>query len=420
MNKKLFYSLLIFFILPFYANGSTADELRQKIEEKNRVLQQLDAEIALYQNQIGETSAKAQTLQSTLNGINQTINKLSTELSRTQTNITKTDYTIQQLNLTIQDHEKSIVNRQMALKNLIKRRFEQESMGLIEQMLTYKRLSDGWSYFDQSVRLQKAININLEEINDLKDRLENDVDSRETQKKSFIEQKETLDDQKKLVEQSKKQQDTILKETKNTESEYRKQLQQRLDLKNAFEKELLQIEADLKIAIDPDSIPRARTGILGWPVDAVTVTQQFGDTEFARKNPGAYNGKGHNGIDLRASVGTPLKSAESGVVIGAGDTDTACPGASYGKWVLIKHNNGLTTLYAHLSLIKVSNNQTVARGELIGYSGNTGFTTGPHLHFTVYASQGVQVQTRKSTACGSTYTMPIADLKAYLNPLLFL
>ena len=93
---------------------------------------------------------------------------------------------------------------------------------------------------------------------------------------------------------------------------------------------------------------------------------------------------------------------------------------SYGKWIMLKHANGLSTLYAHLSLQSVSVGQQVATGQILGYSGNTGYTTGPHLHFTVYASSGVQILNRRSSVCGATYTMPIADLKAYLNPLLYL
>lgn len=89
-----------------------------------------------------------------------------------------------------------------------------------------------------------------------------------------------------------------------------------------------------------------------WPVDNVRVTQTFGDTSFSRS--GAYNGKGHNGIDLAASIGTPLKAALSGVVVGTGNTDTVRGCYSFGKWAMIKHGNGLSTMYAHMSQIGVS------------------------------------------------------------------
>ncbi len=401
-------------------NAATIDELKQKIEERNLIIKQLDAEISQYQTQIGETSKKAQTLQNTLNTLNASIKKLGAELSKTENNLVKTTYTITALDTEIDQKEENIDTRKEALKTLIKRRSQEEDMSMIQSMLMYKTLSEAWNYLSESWMIQDSINDNLEDIRDTKDKLETDKISRETQKKQLETYKSTLNDQKKLVEISQKDQNNLLKATKNTEATYKKELAARQAKKEAFEKELRQFESDLSIAIDPSKIPTFGGGLLSWPLEKRTITQTFGDTEFSRTHAQAYSGKGHNGIDIASPVGSPIMSAAEGTVIGAGDTDTACPGASYGKWVLIQHPNGLSTLYAHLSLIKVSQGQTVARGELLGYIGMTGYTTGPHLHFTVYASEGVKVLSRKSIACGSTYTMPIADLKAYLNPLLYL
>jgi murein DD-endopeptidase MepM/ murein hydrolase activator NlpD len=109
------------------------------------------------------------------------------------------------------------------------------------------------------------------------------------------------------------------------------------------------------------------------------------------------------------------------VVLGTGNTDVTCPNASYGKWVFIKHGNGLSTLYAHLSVISVSKGESVSTSEVIGYSGSTGYATGPHLHFGVYATSGSEITSFASKSCaGRTYTMPVADVSAYLNPLSYL
>ena len=83
----------------------------------------------------------------------------------------------------------------------------------------------------------------------------------------------------------------------------------------------------------------------------------------------AYNGQGHDGVDFGAAIGTPVYAALDGVVEGTGNTDLVCPGASFGKWIFIQHANGLSTMYAHLSLIKVSQGQTVRTGDIIGYTG---------------------------------------------------
>ena len=172
-------------------------------------------------------------------------------------------------------------------------------------------------------------------------------------------------------------------------------------------------------AINPKRYPSSGKGILSWPLDNIRITQKFGVTDFSRLT-NAYNGHGHNGVDFGAPIGTKVKASLSGTVLGVGNTDAVCPGASYGKWVFIQHNNGLSTIYAHLSLIKVIKGSQVITGDTIGYSGITGFATGPHLHFGVYASQGVKILSRKSTVCGGTYTIPIADLRAYLDPLAYL
>ena len=124
---------------------------------------------------------------------------------------------------------------------------------------------------------------------------------------------------------------------------------------------------------------------------------------------------------MRASVGTTLKSAEAGVVVGTGDTDLDCKGATYGKWILIKHDNGLATIYGHLSLVKVRSGDRVARGQIIGYTGNSGYALGPHLHFSVLAAEGVEIGKVPSKVCGGViYTVPVAPFNAYLNPLNYL
>ena len=101
------------------------------------------------------------------------------------------------------------------------------------------------------------------------------------------------------------------------------------------------------------------------------------------------DGKLHRAIDLRAAVGTPVYAAEDGTVdwVQTWDGRSIRGDQSYGNLVRIRHadyNGGkLQTLYAHLQRVTVKNGQAVREGEVIGYSGNTGNSTGPHLHFEV-------------------------------------
>lgn len=109
-----------------------------------------------------------------------------------------------------------------------------------------------------------------------------------------------------------------------------------------------------------------------------------GSSWLAKPIVGAYRSQGlhgNNGIDFAAPVGTPIYAAAGGTVIIAKSGDGWNGG--YGNYVVIKHPNGAQTLYAHLSKVSVSAGETVSQGISIGAVGNTGKSTGPHLHFEV-------------------------------------
>lgn len=113
---------------------------------------------------------------------------------------------------------------------------------------------------------------------------------------------------------------------------------------------------------------------LKWPISGgYTITSGFG----MRVDP-VYGGESyHSGIDIAVPLGTPVKAAADGEVVYAGWND------GYGLVVFIWHNNSLETRYAHLSKIAVNKGQIVRAGDVIGYVGSTGKSTGPHLHFEV-------------------------------------
>ncbi|MGF1524300.1 MAG: M23 family metallopeptidase [Leptolyngbyaceae cyanobacterium] len=105
------------------------------------------------------------------------------------------------------------------------------------------------------------------------------------------------------------------------------------------------------------------------------VSSEFG----LRANPfGGGRSEFHGGIDFRGPIGTPVHATAEGVVI------TAQYYGGYGNHIVIKHGYGHDTLYAHLSAIKVQVGDRVKRGELIGALGNTGRSSGPHLHYEVH------------------------------------
>lgn len=117
----------------------------------------------------------------------------------------------------------------------------------------------------------------------------------------------------------------------------------------------------------------ARSLPVATPARGAGITSFFG----RRKDPFLGHMALHAGIDFRTAIGTPIAATGDGTITRAGRF------GSYGKMVEIDHGNGLTSRYAHLSRISVELGQKVTRGDMIGTSGNTGRSTGPHLHYEV-------------------------------------
>lgn len=118
-------------------------------------------------------------------------------------------------------------------------------------------------------------------------------------------------------------------------------------------------------------------GILCWPAPGATqITSQFGYRNINVAGASTY----HQGIDIAAPLGTPVVAVEEGVVTYAGYYGGG------GNWVSITHGKKIKTNYGHLQKIVVSSGQPVSKGQVIAYSGNTGISSGPHLHFEVIAN----------------------------------
>lgn len=426
MHKKFLINLGLFLLITnlLTAGGLFAvsvDEIKNTINDRQNTIKKLDEEIKQFEQKIDVTRQQGNSLKKELEQIDLTRQKLQTSLTSTQNKIIVTDDNISNLKKNIQTTEEKIYDDKKIIAETLRKIHETETDNLPEIIVSVNRLTDLWDELSQFQSLGEKLNDHIVSLRGSKQALETNKGQKEQEKNKLSNLKGDLSDQKKAVDITKQVKDTLLTETKSKESTYQKLLADRKKKKQEVEAEIAKAEAELRYALDPSKLPSTGTGVMAWPLIKHVITQGFGNTSFAQSHQAVYSGKGHNGIDLAANIGTQIYSAENGQIVGIGDTDKTCQGASLGKWVLIRHDNGLSTLYAHLSLIKVSSDQRVKRGEVIGLSGNTGYSTGPHLHFGLYASDGVKVSSLKSKVAGcGTYSLPIASYNAYLNPLNYL
>lgn len=436
ISTVLILPILVAILIFSHARFVFADrieELQQQLDEKTQQMKPIEEEIKKLTEELNKTLGEKSTLSSQIKSLELTRKKLNTDISLTQKKIELSNLNINQLEGQIQEKTSAMELSRLSLAETVRNLNEADSSGILALILSKDNFSDFFNDVESLQNVQARIGDNLEELKLIKDELGIKKDGASKEKEKLQGLKSNYLDKKTLVEIDKSETNKLLSETKNKESNYKKLIEDKERLRAEFEQELANIESQIKIEIDPNSIPAMASGVLRWPFtdermeecktytkalgNPYCITQYFGITSFAKAN---RNGKPHQALDFRSPVGTALVASEDGIILGQGDTDKTCRNASYGKWVLIKHNNGLSTLYAHMSLIKVTSGQTVTKGQIIGYSGNTGSSTGPHLHYSVIASQGVSIAKVPSKVCGKEYTIPVASTNSYLNPASYL
>lgn len=177
----------------------------------------------------------------------------------------------------------------------------------------------------------------------------------------------------------------IEREIKQLEEEARRKAEE--EARRKAEAARRAAEEARRAAADDDTGPAAGvdpgTFVLAqWPLDGPVVSE-FG----MRVHPIFKTTRMHKGIDIDGDTGDPIEAASGGTVLWAG------PRTGFGNTVIISHGGGFTTLYAHMSSIATTSGAEVAAGDVIGAVGQTGWATGPHLHFEVRV-EGVAVDPR--------------------------
>ncbi len=428
---KYCYSFLLIFIIGLFTicfqckvfaqiTTVTTSNIKQQIDQHNQDIANLEKEIANYQSQINTLDTQANSLSSTIKSLQLTQKKLADNIKVTEAKIADQNLEIQDLSSKIIKHTDTISYDKKIIVNTFNSIQQHGDISIYNILLGSKSISQVISSLDELGILQNEIYSHINDLSEAKAGFESSKTSKEKARANLIALNKQLNDQKAVVVSTAAAETKLLKDTKQSESQYQIIMAEKARLKDNFENELLNLQSQLKNNVDPNKLPHTGSGVLSWPLDSITITQYFGNTSFSTANPQIYNGKGHTGVDFRATIGTPVKAALTGVVSGIGNTDLIPGCYSFGKWIMVKHNNGLSTLYAHLSVQSVSVGSMVSTGQLIGYSGNTGYTTGPHLHFGVYATQGVVIGPLTSSKNCHNAIIPVAPFEAYLNPLSYL
>ncbi len=418
-NYKNYYFILSLAIVinllfyPIFVSADLQSDLQNEINQKQSQIQELEKQIAQYKDMVRNAQDQSSTLKNAIAKMEAQIKKLEAEVRLTQTKISQTTLKIQGLSSDIATQNLELEKQKNNLILTIQAIDEYDQTGPMELILGSGNFSDLLNQAQYVNNLQSAIQEKLTAIKELKNQMEEQKAQSEAQKAALESLRAQLRGQTQVLDNQRDEQRDLLTTSKNQEKTYQTTLTTLQKQQKQIEDEIFIAEQKLIAAINQSSITGGK-GAFIKPVDG-SITQTYGCivSKFARNSyPACNEGHGiggfHNGIDINLDTGDKVIAARDGVVSGSANMGRY----AYGKWITVKHDNGLTTLYAHLSVQSVNVGQSVKVGDLIGYGGSTGYSTGSHLHFTVYATNTFKVEPNR-------YGYP-TPLGGPLNPLLYL
>ncbi|HXF44311.1 MAG TPA: peptidoglycan DD-metalloendopeptidase family protein [Candidatus Paceibacterota bacterium] len=372
--------------------ASEAESLRSQIDAKSAELKQLLEERAKIEEQLEQTGSLKSSLQKELKIIDYNISQLNLSIKANRVALEKLDLEIKSLNGNIRSIEKSIDNKKTTIGKLMVKLQQKDRENFLMILLKNQSLAESVSEAQSIATLNSDLVASAEELRKYQVDLVEKLSEEQLKQRQKEREQASLVNRQQIVQAQKATKNTILAQTKNQEKLYQEQLAELDKKQEEISKIIEEYEDQLRKSFDPSLLPVKRPGVIGFPVENPHMTQDYGPTKFAER---AYRSKTHNGVDFRAPVGTPIMAVENGTVIAVDNNDRGTSRwfkYQYGKYVLIQHDNGLTSLYAHLSRQVVQKGQQITKGDVIGYSGDTGYSYGAHLHLTLLWTPSVSLK----------------------------
>lgn len=370
MMKKIISFVLIFILLSMTtipaiaSNVSDLEDKKQDLENQQKEAEEEKDKVTAQKNsvmdEISELNAQISKYEDEIEELNEKIESLKESISSKETEIKK-------LEEETKKREDLLVKRLVAM-------YENGQTSYLDVLLTSEDMTD---FLSSYYRIQEIAEADEEVINSIIEKR----DETEKAKKELEKNKKEIDESKKEIEKKNESLETA-KQSKQAKvdslSEKERELQENID---AFEAAIKDAQDEIdQILSESESSGGGYEGgfdggMFSWPLSYSEniITSVFGH----RDSPTAGASSNHGAIDVAVNY-VPVYAPAAGKVIISRWL------SGYGNYVMIDHGDGYYTGFGHLSGFSVSEGQTVSRGEKIATSGNTGISTGPHLHYEVY------------------------------------
>lgn len=346
----------------FAVTKAQVDALKTKVAEAGKRKNEL-------KNQLSGLTNDLSALQKQISLLDSQIEAQQDEIDAQEELLTELTQMIADKTIELEESERQQAEQYDQLRSRLRYMVEHGTASSLSILLS----SDSFSDFLNRYEIIRQISLRdenlFEQLKAIRDKVLTEKRELEDTKKEAEDTKAQMEANKAeleaQMEAKRKQMDSIQLAQKNVKDAYAAMIETEDELMAQYKKAAAEYAAQSTYV----------GGTFMWPLPAGNnvVTCKYG----MRTHPITGKRKLHTGVDLRASTGTKVYAANKGTVTTSGYS------SAWGNYIIISHGGGITTLYAHLSKRSVSKDDKVKQGDIIGYSGNTGYSTAPHLHFEI-------------------------------------
>jgi murein DD-endopeptidase MepM/ murein hydrolase activator NlpD len=360
--------------LSIYADDSTSSDLQAKLDA-------ITNKIKSYNSLVNQTQQQRTTLSTEIKSLEVRAHILEQKITDNQSKLETLDDQMSGLQQKIAGKEQSIVAQKEMLKKLVRVYYENENTQNIQFLLSSQEALSRTNQSEWTSETGDKIQETLTNIQVAKNQIVDEQKNLTYKKDETSSLQAQLEQRSDYLESTKQTKALLVEKTQRQEKKYNNIIDDLEEKQKEIENELNQLDADKIDELDLSKLPAFNKSTLYFPVADPHKSQGYGKATWTKW----YSF--HNGVDFADKTGTPIIATADGTVLATGNAGKY----AYGKWIALDHANGLVTLYGHLNSQKVSKGDRVKRGEIIGLMGNTGYSTGSHVHFTVFAKNSFEV-----------------------------
>lgn len=366
--------------LPVSAGAATSGEIQKEIDALKEKNKEIQAQIDAVQSQYDANYSDMADIVAQKEAIDQEISLLSTKIETTNAQISAYSQLIADTQDELDSAEEELRALSEQHRDRVRAMEEGGSVSYWEVIFEANSFIDLLDRLNMMQEISDADQRRLQEMRIAADIVTATQMTLESEKTDLEATREELSATEAQLEIKRTESDGVLRELEKKSEEFELLLEQSEMLQDdlmqelaAKEKELKQAKYDeylAKLALQGENPPSNASWVT--PVSGYTLTSPFG----MRTHPILGYQRMHNGIDMACAQGTPIYATRAGTV-----TTASYQAGGAGYYVSINHLDGFSSVYMHMTNYVVSAGQSVSQGQLIGYVGSTGLSTGPHLHF---------------------------------------